>query len=217
MRFLLLSLVILLPTYAFSHGDSHDKPPEEKPITNNAVDSHTDGQHGSVIPKPHTDKKKSIITQITLKDFSFSEFKTLHPMIVHIPVTLIPIAFLIFLIGLFSRKKEYTIIGTGLIIIGAIGAYLAAYPTHPHTANLPAEALITLKKHDLFAYTTLTLSIISAVLALICVFLKQRLRILQWLTALVLLASTITVAITGHYGGTLSLIHGIGAQGKYLK
>lgn len=147
-------------------------------------------------------------------DLTWSEFPTLHPMIVHVPVTLIPLAFVLALIGLFAAQRTFLWLAFAFAAIGLAGGLIAAFPTHPHTQGLPDAARLTLEKHDFFAYTTLWLTAFSVAVALLCIW--KPVRLSRIALALVLLLASLSVALTGHYGGTLAYVHGIGSQGRFL-
>ncbi len=149
-----------------------------------------------------------------LDDLTWSEFPTLHPMIVHAPVTLIPLALLISLISLFSARRILVWLSLGLTGAGLVAGYIAAFPAHPHTRGLSEAARLTLEKHDFFAYSTLWLTLAALAVALLCAW-KPGPQARAGLCLMLLLAS-LSVALTGHYGGTLAYVHGIGAQGRFL-
>jgi len=211
----LIFCLIFLPITVIAHGDSHK---QEIPKIDDSALSHNDdnAKHDNLDQKTKAPTVNEI-NEIRLSDFSFAEFTTLHPMIVHLPVMLIPLALLLFMIALFSGKAEYRFISTGLIVVGFLSTLLAAFPFHPHTSGLPAEALATLKKHDFFAYSTIILAGIASVFSLLTCSGKFKTKLTNGLTLLALLFATTTVSITGHYGGTLSLIHGVGAKGQYIQ
>ncbi|UCH49786.1 MAG: hypothetical protein JSU95_08520 [Betaproteobacteria bacterium] len=98
--------------------------------------------------------------------------------------------------------------------VGLLSGIVAAFPLHPHTAGLSEAARVTLQKHDFFAYGTLWLTFAGALAALICIW--KPVRIVRAGLCSLLLFSTLAVAITGHYGGTLAYVHGIGVQGQFL-
>jgi uncharacterized membrane protein len=143
-----------------------------------------------------------------------SDFPTLHPVIVHIPVTLIPIAFLFSLLNLLSIHRLFVWLTLGFAAAGLLGGVVAAFPLHPHTTGLSDAAKVTLQKHDFFAYGTLWLASAAVLVSLLCVWKPS--RIVKAGLGALLLFSTLAVAITGHYGGTLAYVHGIGVEGQFL-
>ena len=152
---------------------------------------------------------RDVVADLTLKDFP-----TLHPMVVHVPVTFIPLALLFSIISLFSARRQFIWLTLGFASAGLLGGLVAAFPLHPHATGLSAAARLTLHKHDLFAYATLWLALVSVMLAFISIW-KPNAVVRVGLSAMLLLSAT-SVAITGHYGGTLAYVHGIGVQGQFL-
>ena len=150
----------------------------------------------------------------TMKDLTWSDFPTLHPMIVHIPVTFIPLAFLFAVVSLFVPQRVFIWLALGFAAGGLAGGFLAAFPMHPHTTGLSEAAKFTLEKHDFFAYATLWLTLVAVLVGLFCVWKPNRLD--KAGLSLILLLSSVSVSITGHYGGTLAYVHGVGAQGQFL-
>ena len=150
-----------------------------------------------------------------LDDLSYSNFPTLHPLIVHIPVVLIPLAFVFALVGIFLRISLFFKVSVILLSLGVLGGLISAFPLHPHTTGLSQSAMVILSKHDFFAYTTLWLGSISTFIGIIYCY--SSMRLVKWIYIILLLLVTMSVSITGHYGGKLAYVHGIGVQGKYLE
>jgi len=135
-------------------------------------------------------------------------------MIVHVPVTLIPLAVVLALVRLFAAQRTFLWLSLVSAAIGLAGGFIAALPTHPHTHGLSQAAESTLAKHDFFACTTLWLTSLAVLVAAICIW--EPVRLLRVGVALVLFLASLSVALTGHYGGTLAYVHGIGSQGRFL-
>jgi uncharacterized membrane protein len=170
-----------------------------------------------VVAKQHIPTNKiQHKNQKTQKVFvSIEDFPSLHPLVVHFPVVLFPIGFLIYLISFL--KKDWRWIAVGLVAIGFGGAVVASYLLHPHTNGLTAIAQKTLEEHDFFAYLTVALGGVGTLLGLLTCFEKGKKRALEIVVALILFGSTVTVSIAGHYGATLTFIHNVGPQGKFLE
>jgi uncharacterized membrane protein len=148
------------------------------------------------------------------EDLSFAEFPTLHPLIVHVPVTFIPLALVFALIAAFSAQRVFVWLALGFSVSGLLGGLVAAFPMHPHTIGLPDAARATLEKHDFFAYATLWITFVAVLIALVSIW--KPVRMIRIVLGVVLLVSSVTVAITGHYGGTLAYVHGVGVKGQFL-
>jgi len=145
---------------------------------------------------------------------SFAEFPTLHPLVVHVPVTFIPLAFGFALLGVFVAQRTFLWLAFAFATGGLGAGLVAAFPMHPHTSGLSAAARATLQKHDFFAYGTLWLALAAVLVGAVCLWKPGRLP--KICLSLILLLSSMCVAITGHYGGTLAYVHGVGVQGRYL-
>ena len=219
---------------AFAHGDeSHDDSPvvateaptskKSAPQTNMDADpadqlKETSGAGGSTATLDAPAERGASTNVLSISsianDLSLSGFPTLHPMIVHVPVMLIPVALLFSVLSLFVVHRALTWLTLGFAVSGLTGGLVAAFPAHPHTTGLSDAATVTLQKHDFFAYGTLWLTSLALLVALICLWKPSKLVKICLVAAL--LFSTLSVAITGHYGGTLAYIHGIGVQGHFL-
>lgn len=225
---LFIYLIVLIPVLGFAHGDNAHgvkKPTSAASENKHSDNNQTSGPTSNSIEKEETEgtqgrqdaSQTEPDVQISLSDFSFADFPTLHPLIVHLPVTLIPTALVILIIGLFLQSTQLYAVSAGLTVTGFISGIIAAFPMHPHTTGLSQAAYETLEKHDLFAYSTLALAGISSVFLLLICYKRFQLSVLKWLATVFLVLSSLTVAATGHFGGKLAYIHGIGSQGKYLE
>ena len=147
----------------------------------------------------------------------FEDFPNLHPLVVHVPVMMLPLAALLQLIGFFVFKREISWIVLGIVAFGFIGAYAASNWTHPHVTGLPDAVQKVYDAHDTYASWTLWLSGIAVLLKLGSHFFLQRAVWAEGIVVVVLLASTYTVSIAGHYGSQLVHVEGVGPQGDYLE
>ena len=159
-------------------------------------------------PDPMSKLGKAIV------DFSLDDFPTLHPMVVHVPVIMIPVAFLFGIISVFFTNRYFVALSVAFASAGVLGGYVAAFPMHPHTRGLSETAARILQQHDFFAYSTLGVTAISVVFGVVA--LLRPCFLSKGLLALVLLLASLCVSVTAHYGGTLTYIHGVGVNGNYL-
>ena len=147
--------------------------------------------------------------RIVGKWLGLDEFPTLHPMGVHLPLVLLPFAFLLLVIEIFSRSKSPQIPSIIATFGGTAGALTASYWLHPHVKSISRDALEVLEAHDLFAYITSGLAS-GASMCLLLRYFRWNSPDRRWWTgsALILLFfSSLSVAATGHLGATLSHVH----------
>ncbi len=146
-----------------------------------------------------------------------SDFPTLHPLIVHVPIVLIPIALLLQLLVLFSRKEGLDWAVWLTLLLGLLGAWIAGRYVHPHTHGLTDQAQWVLDQHDLYADWTVWLALVAAILKGAAVFLRKQILALEISVWIVLAGASWSVFHAGHYGAQLVHIEGVGPQGKYLE
>lgn len=209
-----LLLLILVPCLSLAHGDA------VRDIGNKA---------GQLVEKlqdiaPNKSNKQrreptawETLQQVEAEDFSYAHFPTLHPLLVHIPVVLIPLSLFIYILGSITHRHNLHWLAAFLVSIGFLGGCAAAFPYHPHTEGLKAAAQQTLYKHDLFAYLTLAVALAASVVSILSCLPLLRLRLVKSLAIVLLLLASGSVAITGHYGGQLAYVHGVGPEGRYLR
>lgn len=203
---------LMLPLAALAHGtERHDAEPAQSGSPSAAVNTRAERDAEPQQQRPQL----PLSIETVIRDLNFADFPTLHPMAVHVPVSFIPLALLFALFGVFSARRVFTGLAFGFALGGLAGGLVAAFPLHPHTTGLSTAARETLHKHDLFAYATLWLALLAALVGLICLWKPDGLR--RLLLCLVLLVASVCVSITAHYGGTLAYVHGVGVQGRYLK
>lgn len=145
-------------------------------------------------------------------------FSTLHPLVVHFPIVLLIVAALLQIIGLFYSKANWDYITLVLLASGVAGAYLSSSFFHPHTEGLPSHAAKILERHELFASLALFASAAALILKITGMFIvKSRKRMIEIITAFILLFSAVSVSLTGHLGAYLTHVEGVGPQGKYIE
>jgi len=220
-RILVFLCLLATSSTVFAHGtESHEdeKEPSAQGLSSEGGESADPA--GESVPAQRVSSEHDHGTHAAIDfggiidDLTWSEFPTLHPMIVHVPVTLIPLAFVLALVGLFAGQRTFLWLALAFAAVGLAGGFVAAFPTHPHTHGLSQAAESTLAKHDFFAYSTLWLTSLAVLVAAICIW--KPLRLSRIGLTLVLLLASLSVALTGHYGGTLAYVHGIGSQGRFL-
>ena len=93
----------------------------------------------------------------------FCLFTTLHPLIVHLPVTLIPFSLFLFIFSVILKKHDFKIVTNITLVLGLFGAILATFLVHPHDLVLSDKTEEILNMHDYFAYLTLIFTILSCI------------------------------------------------------
>lgn len=157
------------------------------------------------------------IQESALVDASLADFPNLHPIVVHVPIMLLMVAALTQIGSLFVWKKPLDWVTLLLLLGGVAGAIAASEWTHPHTTGLTEAASQVLAHHDTYAAWTLWLGVGALVLKGVSIWLLRGRRWLEWVIALVVTGSAVAVGLTGHYGGTLVYIHGVGVQGNFVE
>ena len=157
------------------------------------------------------------IQQSSIVEASLSDFANLHPLVVHVPIMLLMVAACTQIASLFIYKKSLDWVTLLLLLGGVAGAIASSEWTHPRTQNLTPAAQQVLELHDTYASWTLWLSGAALVLKGISSWFLRDRKWLELVISAVVLGSAVTVGITGHYGGTLVYIHGVGVQGNYVK
>jgi uncharacterized membrane protein len=139
----------------------------------------------------------------------FRPFPTLHPLIVHLPVVLIPLAPLLLLAAWGWRNKALEWITVALLALGWAGAVAASRLFHPHTDAMTLLAQDALRLHELWADWTQGLAGVGLVLLVlhnISTLPKTR-AALKLLIMLLGLGAAAAVALAGHYGAMLTHVY----------
>ena len=152
-----------------------------------------------------------LVSEIIQSFPHFCFFETFHPLIVHIPVTLIPFSLFLYILSIFFKNNHFKIITNISLITGLLGAIVSTFLVHPHNLFLTEKAEKILNIHDKFAYLTLCFTLVSCIFLIIesnlFRFIKMK---ITYIIPLILIAlSSLTVVITGHYGASLTHVHNI--------
>jgi len=147
----------------------------------------------------------------------FSDFPSLHPLIVHFPIVLILIS-VAFQAAVVWRNWEQIRWATLFIMGGAFFAALAAstvFHAMP-SDDAPKEAMEIFANHERFADYTLWMSGITFLLRCIGEFFKIFRRPYEILVLVAAVASATFLSIAGHHGARLTHVAGVGPMGRYL-
>ena len=234
MRIIALIIPLIWGTVIFGHGKEKHEPkikddqkvdntsqmviPDEgerlKSVNDKTNNTKTNGVAEAFEENIEPPEKVEIMAQLEEKRIvgkwlGLDEFPTLHPMVVHLPVVLLPFAFLLLVIEFFSSSKSPQLPSIIATFGGTAGALMASYWLHPHVESISRDALEVLEAHDLFAYITTGFAS-GASMCLLLRYFRWNSPDRRWWTgsALILLFfSSLSVAATGHLGATLSHVH----------
>lgn len=129
----------------------------------------------------------------------------LHPMLVHFPIALVSVGFLLEIFYLF-RKKEVCLTRAGyyLLIIGTLAAVVTWLSGTLFTAEMEGAAGQIRETHEKFATITLILLLIAVSLRIyLSVKKKEDNKTMKNIAFLLYALATVSVFITGFFGGTL--------------
>jgi len=125
-------------------------------------------------------------------------------MLVHFPIALVTIGFLAE-IAQFVCKKEHTFskIGFYLLLTGTLAAIATLLSGILFTTDMSGAAGEVQEIHELFAWITVGLLVVTSVLRLILAKQEHPNASLQRLALGIYAMAVVSVSITGFYGGTL--------------
>jgi uncharacterized membrane protein len=143
----------------------------------------------------------------------FTEFPSLHPLIVHFPIVLLLLAPAFQLGGIVFRKPDWFQAAAWLAVAAAISAYLASHQFHAEPWSISGAARETFERHELFAAYTLWASLITVGLKGLEIISRERWRrVLRVLVLVAMLLSAGAVSVTGHLGAKLTHVFKIEAD-----
>lgn len=134
-----------------------------------------------------------------------------HPMIVHFPIVLLAFAFLAELIGL-KRSNDNCFSKTGfyLLLFGTLGAIGAVITGTFFTGTLSGEVNEIKEKHEVFANITMYLAIIALAIRIYALKTGKWEIKTKWIVLSLLFLCTLSVFITGFFGGNMVYDYMIG-------
>ena len=128
----------------------------------------------------------------------------IHPMLVHFPIALIAIGFLADIASLFF-KKEPCLSKTSLylLVLGTLSAIAALTAGLLFTAEMSGAAGEVREMHELFAWITVGILLVTSALRIFMQIKKNEQTKLKWFVLALYCLAAISVSITGSLGGTL--------------
>ena len=146
----------------------------------------------------------------------FGHFPNLHPLIVHFPVVLLPLALIAQLTGLFYHRKTLSWFTMIILAGGFAGAVLAAQFFHPHAGGLPDNVKEIFETHEHYALWTQWLAGIALLVKVISHFFLNRKTWTEVLAMLLIAGTAVTVSLAGHLGSQMVYLHEVGPAGNYM-
>lgn len=147
----------------------------------------------------------------------FGGFSNLHPLIVHLPITMLLVAPILQILSVFQKGKIPQWTTLAFVLLGAVGAYLSGEVFHPDTTDLGDVANKILESHEQWADRSQILSYIAVIPTALALFIARFEKHMKVIAFAVLLAAGACIVVAGHEGAKLVHIHGIGAEGNYIK
>ncbi len=135
-----------------------------------------------------------------------------HPMFVHYPLVLLPLALVFQAWAYVSRREDVERVARWLLYLGAVGALAAAGTglLAEETVAHAGEAHEVMELHESLMLTTAGLATGLAVLA--AIFRKKSQRLIQLVLLVGLLATTIVLVIGADRGGQLVYEFAVGVK-----
>jgi uncharacterized membrane protein len=125
-------------------------------------------------------------------------------MMVHFPIAIIVLGFIADFASLIFKKEAcLSKAGFYLLIVGTFSAIVALLTGVLFTSEMTGSAGEIMETHELFAWITLSLAILTSVLRTYLLVKKKENSNLKWIAFVLYGLATISVSVTGFFGGTL--------------
>lgn len=127
-----------------------------------------------------------------------------HPMLVHFPIALVVFGFIADFSSL-MLKKEVCLSKAGfyLLLAGTLSAILAVLTGVFFTSEMSGTAGEVKEIHEVFAWITLSILILTSLVRTFILVKNSENTTLKWLAFSLYALATISVSLTGFYGGSL--------------
>jgi uncharacterized membrane protein len=141
-------------------------------------------------------------------------FPSLHPLIVHFPVVLIPLAVGLLAAAFLARSRALEWAAAFCMLAGWATSLTAGQVFHPHSEGMTLVAQGVLDVHETWAKWTVGFSAPAAlIIAWHSLVAGRRPQMALGILALTLsLAAAGAVLMAGHQGATLTHIHHVGVE-----
>lgn len=128
----------------------------------------------------------------------------LHPMLVHFPIALVAVGFLVELLFVLVKKDIcLTKMGYYLLVLGTIGACASWFTGNFFTSEMTGAAGEVREIHELLATLTVALLVATLVLRTAIFYLKKDSSNLKIAAFVLYGLAALAVSATGFYGGNL--------------
>jgi len=133
--------------------------------------------------------------------FSTTHF---HPMLVHFPIALIMLGFLAEFLSFFTKKELcFSKVAYYLLLFGTVSSLLAWLTGLLFTSEMSGSAGEVKSLHEIFAWTTLGLALLTSILKIWANQNKNTQTKLSWISSGLYALTALAVTITGYLGGNL--------------
>jgi uncharacterized membrane protein len=128
----------------------------------------------------------------------------IHPMLVHFPIALVVFGFVADFTSLIFRKGPcLSMAGFYLLLSGTVMAIITLFSGLLFTSGMEGAAGEVQETHELFAWITLSALIVASIIRVYMLIKKKEGAGIKWLAFALYGLATISVSITGYFGGTL--------------
>ena len=128
----------------------------------------------------------------------------LHPMLVHFPIALILWGFIADVASiLFKKEVCLSKLGFYLLIFGTLTSFLALLTGVLFTSEMSGAAGAVKETHELFAWITVATTAIALAFRIFIKTKNKEHTQFKWVAFILYGLATISVSITGFWGGTL--------------